>query len=129
MLLIALDAIGNDAAGHPQAQLGLAAKEVIDGNPAVSIVLPEHQLDFGSSSGVNFGAMVTESRAFLKGSPHPKEHIDCGNDTDRDAGRPKHVLDHVPGLARPGLRHAGYIEGCLARDVAPSEFMKTSQAS
>src|SRR4029077_16781906 len=64
-----------------------------------------------SSSGVNFGAMVTESRAFLKVSPHPMEHIDCGNDTDRDAGRPKHVLDHVPGLARPGLRHAGYIEG------------------
>jgi hypothetical protein len=42
-----LDALGDDAAGHPQAQLGLAAKKVIDGNSAVSIVLPQHELDLG----------------------------------------------------------------------------------
>jgi hypothetical protein len=45
--MLALDALGDDAAGHPQAQLGLAAKEIIDGNPAVTIVLPKHELDLG----------------------------------------------------------------------------------
>jgi hypothetical protein len=44
---IALDALGDDAPRHPQAQLRLTAKEVLDSNPAISIVLPEHKLDLG----------------------------------------------------------------------------------
>jgi hypothetical protein len=43
------------------------------------------------------GEDLLEQREGHGGSPHPKEHIDCGNDTDRDAGRPKHVFDHGPG--------------------------------
>ena len=48
--------------GHPQAQLGLAAKEVIDSNPAVTIVLPKHELDLGFLVG-------SESRSHR--SPNP----------------------------------------------------------